>query len=112
MPAMICESPSFHPVHEWTFLTFGLQNPQYRIEGGHWFSSILRLITSDCDQYYAIATTAILFYDYFLTLADEVSHFTGVSLCQACRPSRKRSNTLSMGRNHGVCGKNSLYSIC
>jgi len=76
---MICEPPSFHPVHEWTFLTFGLQNPQDRIEGGHPFSSILRLRTSDCDQYYKIATITIFFYDFFLTLSDEVSHVIRVS---------------------------------
>ena len=34
---------------------------------------------SDYDQYYKIATTTIFFYDYFLTLADEVSHVIRVS---------------------------------
>jgi len=33
----------------------------------------LRLKTNDSDQYYSIATITI-FYDFLLTLADEVSH--------------------------------------
>jgi len=34
----------------------------------------------DCDQYYSIATTTLLFYDFLLTLGDEVSRVTDVSL--------------------------------
>lgn len=33
-----------------------------------------------CNQYYAIAATAICFYEFFLTLADEVSHVISVFL--------------------------------
>jgi len=35
---------------------------------------------SGYDQYYSIATTTIFFYDFLLTLADEVSHVIGLSL--------------------------------
>ena len=38
----------------------------------------LRLRTSDRDQYYTIAITTIFFYDFFLTLADEVSHIVSI----------------------------------
>ena len=41
----------------------------------------------DCDQYYVIATAAILFYDFFLTLDDEVSHVIAVSLLYVYSPS-------------------------
>jgi len=34
----------------------------------------------DYNQYYEVAAAAIIFYDYFLTLADEVGHITRVSL--------------------------------
>jgi len=33
---------------------------------------------SDCYQYYTIATATIYFYDYFLTLSDEVSHVVSI----------------------------------
>ena len=58
-----------------------LPNPQDLTEGEHQFLSFLRLKTSDRNQYYLIAGTTILFYDFLLTLADEVSHVIGVSLC-------------------------------
>ena len=58
----------------------GPQYLQYRREGGHRFLSILRLRMRNYDQYYAVAVTTVFFYDYFLTLADEVSHITNVSL--------------------------------
>jgi len=79
-PAVICESPSYYPVHECIFPTLGLRNPQYRSEGVHRFSSILRLRMRDWDQYYSIAATTIFFYDFLLTLGDEVSHVISVSV--------------------------------
>jgi hypothetical protein len=79
MPAVICESPSFYPVREWPLPTLELRYPQYRREGGHQFSSFFRLKMSDCDQYYTLAATTICFYDFLLTLGDEVSHVIGVS---------------------------------
>jgi len=63
---------------------------------------------SDCNQYYTIATTAIFFYDFFLTLADEVSRVIAVPARQVYRPPRERSNTLGTGGNHGVRGGNHL----
>ena len=78
MLSMICESLPYS-VHECTLPTSGPRNFQYRIQGRHPFSSILQLRTSGCDKYYRISTTTILFYDFFLTLADEVSHVMGVS---------------------------------
>ena len=66
----------------WTFLNFGLRYPQRRGEGELWFSSVLRLRTRDSDQYYDVAVATIFFYDYFLTLADEVSNTISISLRQ------------------------------
>jgi len=34
----------------------------------------------DCNQFYEVAAAAIIFYDYFLTLADEVGHTVCVYL--------------------------------
>jgi hypothetical protein len=65
---------------------------------------------SDCDKYYTIAVTTILFYDFLLTLPDEVSHVISIALRQAYHPSCDRSNMLGMGRNHGVCRQN--RSLC
>jgi len=84
------------------FLTFGSKNSQKRATGGYRYSSFARLGVRNCDQYYTIGTTTLFFYDYLLTLGDEVSHATGVTsrytyLCE-------RSNTLGPGRNHGVRG--------
>ena len=77
--AIICESPSFYPACGWNFLTFGLRNPQYRSDGRHQFPSSSRLVIKGRDQYYSLAATTICFYDFFLTLADEVSCVAGVS---------------------------------
>ena len=72
--------PSFFLVHEWIFPTVKLPNPQDRSEGEQRFSWFLQLRTSDYPQYYSLAATTICFYDFFLTLADEVSHAIRVSL--------------------------------
>ena len=60
------------------------------------------------DQYYSIAVAAILFYDFFLTLADEVSHVVSVPFRYTYCPSRDRSNTPGKGGNHGVCQEDHL----
>jgi len=52
---------------------------------------------SDCDQYYLVAVTAIFFYDFLLTLGDEVSRVIGVSPRYVYRPPYERSNTLGEG---------------
>jgi len=52
--------------------------PQDCSEGGRRFQSLLGLKMRYYDQYYSIAVAAVLFYDFFLTLADEVSHFVTV----------------------------------
>jgi hypothetical protein len=45
---------------------------------------------NDRGQYYSIAATTILFYDFLLTLPDEVSHAIGVSIrCAYCSPPQK-----------------------
>ena len=62
----------------------------------------------DCDQYYIIAVAAILFYDFFLTLDDEVSHIITVSIRYVYSPSRERSNMFGTGGNHGVRTDNHL----
>jgi len=49
-----------------------------------------------------MAATTLFFYDFVLTLPDEVSHITGVSLRQVYRSSCERLNTLGTGGNHGV----------
>ena len=77
---MICELTSFYSAREWTFLTFGLLDLQYRNKGEHKSSSFLRLGVRDYDQYYVVAITTVLCYDYLLTLADEVSHTVSVAL--------------------------------
>jgi len=41
---------------------------------------------SGCDQYYSIAATTIFFYDFLLTLADEVSRVTGVPFAKFIAP--------------------------
>jgi len=41
---------------------------------------------SDSYQYYAIATTTIFFYDFLLTLADEVSYIVSVSFATFIAP--------------------------
>jgi len=87
--AIICESPSFYPVRGWNFPTLGLRNPQYRSEGRHQFSSFLRLGMKGRDQYYSLAATTICFYDFFLTLADEVSCVANVSLAMFVTLSQK-----------------------
>ena len=49
-----------------------------------------------------MAVNTILFYDYLLTLPDEVSCAASVTSCLAYRPG-ERSNTLGVvGGNHGV----------
>jgi len=79
--ATACEASSFHPVHGWTYPTsFDDDIPsnagKVRIDF-HYPQPQLK--TTDCDQYYAIATTTIFFYDFLLTLGDEVSRVIGVS---------------------------------
>ena len=54
-------------------------------------------------QYYSTVVTTILFYDFFLTLADEVSHVVGVSFRYTYHTSCERSNMLGRGGNRGVC---------
>ena len=56
----------------------------------------------DYRQYYSIAATTIFFYDFFLTLADEVSHIVSISFRYTHYPSRERSNTVGKGGNRGV----------
>ena len=73
MSVMTCEFPLPFPVYEWPFLTFLFSNPQYCDKGEHQLSSLFGLGPRNHDQYYTFATTAILFYDYLLTLGDEVS---------------------------------------
>ena len=75
MLATVCEPPSFYLIHERTFPTFGLRYLQCHRKGGYRFSSIWQpRMSRYCDQYYSIATATIFFYDFILTLTDEVSH--------------------------------------
>ena len=76
---MCCEPPPFIRLVR-LLLTFGHRNPQYSTEGVHQFLSGLRLRLKDHGQYYPIAAATIFFYEYFLTLADEVSRIITVSL--------------------------------
>ena len=52
-----------------------------------------------------MAAATVFFYDYFLTLADEVSHVISISLRRVYSPSHERLNTPGAGRNHWVCGR-------
>ena len=80
--ASICEVPSFHYISS----IIGLTRPstsdtpstvkKVRIQ----FHRSLWLKTSNSDQYYSTATTTVFFYDFLLTLPDEVSHAVGISL--------------------------------
>ena len=54
------------------------------------------------DQYYSISVATILFYDFFLTLADEVSYVVSVPFCYTYFSSRTRLNMPGKGGNHGV----------
>jgi len=63
--------------------------PQYRKKGGHRFSSHLLLRKTGCHQYYIIATSTVFFYDFFLTLADEVTHVISVSFAAFTDPPAK-----------------------
>jgi len=45
--------------------------------------------TTDRVQYYALATTTIFFYDFLLTLGDEVSHVVSVSFATFIVPAVK-----------------------
>ena len=55
-------------------LTFGSQSSQKWTTGGHRYSSSVLLRVRNYDQYYTIGTTTLFFYDYLLTLGDEVRH--------------------------------------
>ena len=94
MPAKICEVPSFCPIREWPLPTFGLPNLGVSMQVGVRFGT-----WRDYDQYYMMEISTI-FYDYFLILADEVSHW--------CFPSLDPSPLLWgieytwLGGNHGV----------
>jgi hypothetical protein len=44
------------------------------------------MLTRDRDKYYSIAVVTILFYDFLLTLPDEVSYVTDVSLARLIVP--------------------------
>ena len=74
-----CEVLSCYLDRDWTYPIVRLWCPQCCRKGGHRFSSLFLLRTSDCNQYYTIATTTIFFYDFLLTLADEVNRIVSVS---------------------------------
>ena len=76
--------------------------PQYLKKGGHRFVSLLLLRMTDYHQYYIAATTTIFFYDFLLTLPDEVSHVVRTPFHHTYWPSCERSNTLGRRGNHGV----------
>jgi hypothetical protein len=69
------------------------------------------MLTRDCGKYYSFAVTTILFYDFLLTLPDEVSHAINDALRQPYYLSRDRSDMAGTGPNHGVRTQNhSSYS--
>ena len=103
--AIICESPPFYPVRWWNFPTFGLRNPQYRSESRHQFSSFSPLGMKGRDQYYSLAATAICFYDFFLTLADEVSCFASLSPRYVYDPLAKDQIRLAWEKIMGCAGR-------
>jgi hypothetical protein len=44
------------------------------------------MLMRDWDKYYTIAATAILFYDFLLTLPDEVSHIISIAIRRVTPP--------------------------
>jgi len=72
---MICEP--LYLAHELLFPTFELPNPQDLDWGEYQFSFSLPSLRG-FDRYLQIAAATLLFYDFLLTLADEVSHAIGV----------------------------------
>ena len=54
-----------------------------------------------CDQYYGLAVIALFFYDYVLTVVDEVSHVVDVTFHSIYHPS-ERQNLPGTGGNRGV----------
>ena len=59
-----------------------------------------------------LAAATILFYDYLLTLGDEVSRPIGVTIYPAYYHG-ERSNLLGMVRNHGVRREHHLaHLVC
>jgi len=105
---IFCEAPSPCLVLDWTHPTFRPRHLQYCKTGRHYFAQFLRLRTSDCDQYYTIATFTVFFYDFLLTLADEVGHVLSFSFRYIYWPFRERSNTAGKEGNHGVCREDRL----
>ena len=75
---MICELSSFIPFTNGLSRLLDL-NLQRLNKGEHPFSSVFQLSSRDYNQYYALAVAALLFYDYFLTLADEVSQLISIT---------------------------------
>lgn len=74
LPAARCEFPLV--ILCVAFLIFGSRGSQSCCRGDHPFSSFVRLLrVTNYHQYYTFGTTAIFFYDYLLTLGDEVSHY-------------------------------------
>ena len=64
--------------YESPFLTFGSPSSQNRSKGGQQSASFTRLGVRNNVQYYTYAATVVFFYDYLLTLGDEVSHITSI----------------------------------
>ena len=76
---MICEPSSFIQ------FTSGLSrhlnsNSKLLNEGERPILLVLQIPLRDHDQYYVVAVATLYFYDYFLTLADEVNHPISISL--------------------------------
>jgi len=101
----MCEAPPPHPVRDWTHPTFLLRYFQYCKTGRHCFAPFLRLRTRDCDQYYTIATSTVFFYDFFLTLGDEVSHVFSFIFRYIYCPSREDQIRLARKEIMGYVGR-------
>ena len=69
------------------------------------FCAVLRLRTNDYDQYYAIATSTIFFYDFLLTLADEVCHVFNSIFAAFIDPPVKDQIRLAREEIMGYVGK-------
>ena len=101
--ATSCEGSSFHLVRDLTYDDDIPSNAgKVRID---FHCSQPRLRTSDCDQYYAIATTTIFFYDFLLTLGDEVSYVVSVSFATFIVPAVKGQIRLAGKEVMGCVGR-------
>ena len=98
---MICESKSRPSVFRSIVKAKHLSVPRLRYPAPnlHCFDKADDVLLS---QYYGLATGTILFYDYFLTLEDEVRRDFSLGGLWSHLDTTRRSNMPGLERSHGV----------